>query len=157
MIRKLGMAFSIGCGIACLLTFALWVRSYWFEDWLTGPLNDSKSLHVYSEAGWLTLSSRARPVRPRPWRVASQSIALRNEQEAKMLAAGATIVRTPPRLGVSKGPFSRALQAPYWLPVLLLATLAALPRMMRRFSLRHALVAMALVAAVLTAIVWAAR
>jgi hypothetical protein len=33
--RKLRIAWSVGCGIVCLLLIALWVRSYWWSDELT--------------------------------------------------------------------------------------------------------------------------
>ena len=32
MIRYLRIAFSVMCGIACVLLIALWVRSYWWAD-----------------------------------------------------------------------------------------------------------------------------
>src|SRR5207302_1066294 len=30
--RKLRTAWSVGCGIACVMLIALWVRSYYFSD-----------------------------------------------------------------------------------------------------------------------------
>ena len=32
--RKLRIAWSVGCGIACVLLAVLWVRSYWIADTL---------------------------------------------------------------------------------------------------------------------------
>src|SRR3954454_7670294 len=32
--RKLRLAWSVACGVACVLLILLWVRSYWWEDTL---------------------------------------------------------------------------------------------------------------------------
>src|SRR5690349_11539809 len=34
--RKLRIAWSVGCGIVCLLLIVFWVRSYWWRDLLSG-------------------------------------------------------------------------------------------------------------------------
>lgn len=157
MIRKLSIVFSIACGVASLLLLALWMRSYWYEDSLAGPSYRSGSLHFHSEAGWLTLTNQARPRGREHWRLASQDIDQRNQQELKMFASGATIVRTPPRFGLVTRPFSRSLQTPHWFPLLLLTALAALPWIAPRFSLRTLLIALTLIAATMGFIVWARR
>src|SRR5687767_4412844 len=39
--RKLRIAWSVGCGILCLLLIVLWVRSYWYYEavWFTSTGN----------------------------------------------------------------------------------------------------------------------
>jgi hypothetical protein len=62
--RKLGIAWSVGCGIVCLLMIVLWVRSYWWWDQFT--LNDgTKSLG--SKSGTLYLFQSEIPFRPSPY------------------------------------------------------------------------------------------
>ena len=34
--RKLRLAWSVGCGLVCLLLIVLWVRSRWYQDRLSG-------------------------------------------------------------------------------------------------------------------------
>ena len=50
--RKLRIAWSVVCGIACVLLIVLWVRSYWYD---TDPLSiwqfDANRLSVDSARG----------------------------------------------------------------------------------------------------------
>ena len=60
--RKLRIAFSATCLIACALLIVLWVRSYRWLDLIKGPLTPSKTLVVTSSNGFFavgTLSSTA--------------------------------------------------------------------------------------------------
>src|SRR5687768_8698179 len=51
MVRKLRMAWSVGCGIVCVLLIALWVRSYYRTDYIRQPLCMPYMLKVYSQRG----------------------------------------------------------------------------------------------------------
>jgi hypothetical protein len=46
--RKLRIALSSTCGVICLLLIALWVRRYFAQDVITGPLSDTTSLGISS-------------------------------------------------------------------------------------------------------------
>ena len=48
--RKLRIAFSATCLIACVLLIALWVRSYWRIDWLS-HLSSNSYANVASARG----------------------------------------------------------------------------------------------------------
>src|SRR5213595_422032 len=41
--RKLRIAWSVICGLACVLTLVLWVLSYWYLDMLKAPWRGSRS------------------------------------------------------------------------------------------------------------------
>ena len=52
MARKLRIAWSVGCGIVCLLLIVLWVRSHWRKD-LCFLRVDKETYFLYSEWGML--------------------------------------------------------------------------------------------------------
>ena len=39
--RKLRIAWSVGCGIFCVLLIVMWIRSYWWGDCYTIPINNN--------------------------------------------------------------------------------------------------------------------
>src|SRR5947207_15784433 len=49
--RKLRIAWSVICGLACVLTLVLWVRSYWYLDMLKARWRGSRSFQLSSTAG----------------------------------------------------------------------------------------------------------
>jgi hypothetical protein len=49
---KYRIAFSVTCGILCLLLIVLWVQSYWWADNVIGP---SHRFAMTSGNGWLTV------------------------------------------------------------------------------------------------------
>src|SRR5687767_13245830 len=49
--RKLRIAWSVGCGIACVLLAALWMRSYSKVDSYRCPTGEHSTLHVQSASG----------------------------------------------------------------------------------------------------------
>ena len=42
--RKLRIAWSVMCGIACVLLIVLWVRSYWWQDFAIATLPGQRSV-----------------------------------------------------------------------------------------------------------------
>src|SRR3954454_1795746 len=54
--RKLRIAWSVGCAVACVLLIMLWVRSYWWCDDIIGPIDSSRSFCVWSDNGKVGLS-----------------------------------------------------------------------------------------------------
>src|SRR6478735_6596988 len=57
--RKLRIAFSVTCAIACVLLIALWVRSYSTFDYAYGPFIGGKAFATYSIDGTLSFSVNA--------------------------------------------------------------------------------------------------
>ena len=49
--RKLRIAWSVGCGFACVLLIALWVRSYAWRDRASIPLRATRFLRIDSSHG----------------------------------------------------------------------------------------------------------
>src|SRR6478609_241719 len=45
--RKLRIAWSVGCGIACVLLIVLWVRSYWWFDNVNFSTTETKVVQSF--------------------------------------------------------------------------------------------------------------
>jgi hypothetical protein len=152
--RKLRIAWSVMCGMLCVLLIALWVRSYSWTDaiqynpverYVTGLT--SRQGVVFG--GWfrftdmedveeLFRSSRwnfvCRPSEPLPPKYSRWGVGLEES-----------------------GHFAPYITTPHWFVVALLAASTAIPWLRWRFSLRTLLIAMTLVAVVLGLVVWASR
>ena len=144
--RKLRIAFSATCLIACVLLIALWVRSYWRLDRIDRVYKNGTSLFIASNYGAVLVRTGNRnsfslnaPIR---WKLRSEL----------------------PNPGFPRVNWTNLLSdyviIPCWFPVLMSAVFAALgglPWLGCRFSLRTLLISMTLVAVVLGLIVWTAR
>ena len=53
--RKLRIAWSVGCGIACVLLIVLWVRSYKTLYWCYGLPHNGQVLHLHVAEGLFIL------------------------------------------------------------------------------------------------------
>jgi hypothetical protein len=133
--RKLRIAFSITCGIACLLFVALWVRSYWWMDSI--PLLGKYSL----------TSFRGDILCNKPWAITY---------------SGPTPFQFPPRrYGVSTIPSAQpgliimegGHALPYWVSIVLAVALGITAWLPHRFNLRTLLIATTVVAVVLGVVV----
>jgi hypothetical protein len=140
-LRKLRLAWSVACGIACVLLIVLWVRSYWWMEQLSGPLSRTRILVVGSIEGGLLVQV---PFHDWGyiWKVRSNS-----------LKSGG---RSSFRFGSEFRRIPEGFCLPHWSLVVLYATLAAVPWLRWRFSLRTLLIATTAIAVVLGLIVWAA-
>jgi hypothetical protein len=152
--RKLRIAWSIGCGILCLLLILLWVRSYWRWDILESTTNWGL-IHRQSLRGVLVYEYRAVNVKPH---VPATTRAL----IIKEISIGSAFSSRPVSAGESyriPGNNSRFLGfgyfnsgstviavVPYWFAVMLFGMLGTLPWLRYRFSLRTLLIATTLVA-----------
>ncbi len=140
--RKLRIAFSATCGIACVLLIVLWVRSYSIGD--SAFLNSMHS--ITSIRGRICLDVSI------VWNeivYASDPITLnvfRNDIRIESLEVdpGTHLVR-------------ENVSAPHWIIVVPSLTLGVIPWLRVRFSLRTLLIATTLVAVMLGLAVWAAR
>ena len=145
--KKLRIAWSVLCGVVCLLLIGLWVRCYWRWDGITyfdGP----SSFGCESEWGRLLPYSQSLPPQSGKWLVFSKDI------------GGATPQSPQPAFRLVRYPGYFSICIPYWFPTAMAVALAAVPWLLRwsnRFSLRTLLIATTVVAVVLGAIVWLAR
>ena len=151
MARKLRIAFSVMCGIACLLLVALWVRSYWVLDSLYGPQvpkNTYSRFAFNSGVGEIMFNYSGGPLWP--WR-RDQSPIDEGHQLGFRSRGGAL------GFAVHRHHNLSVFYLPYWFTVLVVSTLVVAPWLPYHFSLRTLLIATTLVAVVLGLIVWAAR
>lgn len=158
--RKLRIAFSATCLIACVLFIALWVRSYWWNDYAFKPIDFRLAVSLSSYTGQTsirvaTFTSNTNfpqgdgtmiPVRASGWQFGAQVATRRVDQL---------------RFNFRRLPYL-TIEAPHWFWVLISAMLCfigAAPwiRSPKRFSLRTLLIATTLVAVLLGLAAWAAR
>jgi hypothetical protein len=147
--RKLTIAFSAVCGTVCLLLIALWVRRYFAQDVITGPLSDTTSLGISS--------------RPEGIGVFYQEF---STPQWRLLSLRPDIPNINPYAAFSGFGLCRAegelfgIIVPYWFLVVATgapATVLLVKAWPWRFSLRTALIVTMLIAAVLALVVWAAK
>jgi hypothetical protein len=133
--RKLRIAWSVGCGVVCLLLVVLWVRSYWRYDhvFFPGPHR------IASMNGRISLDENFIMKGPIPtWRLDLGAI--------RLVSVSGNL--TPSGVG-------RAI--PHYLLATMTALLAIAPWLPSRFSLRALLVAMTFVAVGLGVVVYMLR
>ncbi len=131
--RKLRIAWTVICGIACMLLIALWARSYWWADFV----QPWRAHSVVSVQGTLFVDKK---------------IVL--ETSSTNIPAG--LVETNRFFAYSLQtqqfdffPQSSGLAVPYWLIAASTAALAVAPWLPWRYSLRTLLIATTLIAVVL--------
>jgi hypothetical protein len=140
--RKLRIAWSIVGGIACVLLIALWVRSYTRSptrgagDRLSHYDSQHRLLRVWSLQGEILFSIAER--RSGRWTM--------HVPQDSVLGFGA-----------GSNDSSSSIVIPHWFAVSAAGIFAAAPWLPLRFSLRTLLIATTLVAAILGAIVYAAK
>jgi hypothetical protein len=138
MFRKVRIAFSVVCGIACLLLIVLWVRSFWWIEIIWAPLSDEYSIAAGSFPG---ICGVGFPPAIGTWGIERSPgedwWANRTDQYTSRW--GALIVEP------------RSLLVPYWLLVLVSAFLSATPWIgwTHRFSIRTLFIATTLLSLLL--------
>jgi hypothetical protein len=153
--RKLRIAWSVVCGIACMLLIALWMLSCDYMDAVYFPISRTRMFVVESHLGRVhffdvpmaKLPYGTHGRQPASWGVINKDVELSITTTLER-----ALFYDPPQE-------KRATSAPHGVYVISSAVLAALPWMpwAKRFSLRTLLIATTLVAAVLGLIVWATR
>jgi hypothetical protein len=147
--RKLRIAWSVACAIACVLLIVLWVRSYWWDDGIT-CLRNCPIGGAHSAAGHIIFD-----------RIESVSSA-----EAEWYVHTTQITSAPteseniPSVWWMETGHHRELIVPHWFFAAVFGMFAAVPALLPskwRFSLRTLLIATTLVAVVLGLIVYAVR
>jgi hypothetical protein len=160
MPRYLRIAFSAVCGIACVLLVVWWLRGYWYQDYVSGRVSNSRSIHITSWHGWVSFHSiwdtkfLKEPSQLSAWDFTSHFI-----KPDPIFGKSAL-----PRPGwvwhernIANRQTSFNMVVPCWSPVLFVAAFAALPWLgsFRRFSLKTLLIATTVLAVVLGFSVWA--
>ncbi len=146
--RKLRIAWSVGCGIACVLLIVLWVRSRW-SGCSTNRMNGSAvmtSLGVMSGSVYfleMDLKSRR-----------ANGLNIPTHGWDFQADDGKLDAEAPPNFALNSTPSTFIIKVPVWFLVLVLAVLAPIPWISTRFSLRALLIATTLVALVLGLVVW---
>jgi hypothetical protein len=140
--RKLRIAFSATCLIACVLLCVLWVRSYRWSEFLRIPITDSYGVFGTNFNGQTSVGSLN--TIPRKWIVDKWSFDQFAPNGVRQLFG---------QFGIQKS----TVFVPSWFLVVIAGSLAVAPWIRCRFSLRTLLIATTLVAAVLGVIVYATR
>jgi hypothetical protein len=154
-LRYLRIAFSAFCGIAAVLLIVLWVRSYWWADYVYAPSSGSNRNYGVSGEGWIMIAS-LRGSKPRTeWAQKHESFDEQNKREKQFIAAGGTVSKAAKRFRFE--PKIAIFQFPHWCLVFSLALCGCGPWIKWRFSLRTLLIATTLVSVVLGIIVWMVR
>jgi len=149
--RKLRIAFSVGCGVLCLLLIVLWVRSYTYVEQVLCTVNDTYVFvsSLPGVSGFSILSEEY----VYPWIVyrmpTKEWLESRDAKELDEMWGGFYV-------RLKNGP---TLMAPYWFLSLVAATFAVAPwaHRLKRFSLQALLAVMTLVAAFLGLLFWASK
>ena len=141
--RKLRIAWSVAWGIAGLLLFALWVRSYWWLDALVVPRSAGRSLGVVSDYGTLAAGDADSTFMGAAWPVGFSSARTATNE------SGGFAFHSEPR--------EQYVRSPHWFVVLIAVALTANPWIPWRFSLRTLLIAMTVAAIGLGLVVYLSR
>jgi hypothetical protein len=155
--RKLRIAFSITCGIACVLLVVLWIRSYRSCDLLRRNILGAR-LEVIAVEGRLKITRTG----PQPnWIIGPLPSTLNyqlDQPEAETLVRHIRGFANSWGFGIERGKIS-AILVPYWFPVIITGVVAGLPWLgiARRFSLRTLLIAMTLIGLILGLIIITTR
>jgi hypothetical protein len=140
ILRLLRIAFSVVCGIVCVLLIVLWVRSYFWTDYINLP----HSHHwVLSMHGWLHIDSSLVDLSGNPgseFKYGSFRVSSKRNSESQLM----------------RGP-GIAVPIPFGTLPLLISIVTVAPWIRWRFSLRTLLIAITLLAVLLGAIVYALR
>ena len=144
--RILRISWSVGWGIAAVLLVLLWVRSYWWMDYVQPWLKHT----VVSLRGKLFVDKHIV--------LSTPSTTVPGEVEVGQVETNAFFAYSLATKQFSFFPLKSGLAVPYWLIAALIVGLAATPwvRSVRwRYSLRTLLLLTTLVCVILGVLVWA--
>jgi hypothetical protein len=159
--RKLRIAFSVVCGIACWLLIVLWVRSYFYRDSKIIDLPAPHFVQFRSQCGQISCALGELPSSLAAWGPDRIMLGRNFTEPAKSLAIPISAEDRPPLISSFAFEWNQyrdgvEVLVPYSFLVLISGGLATAPwiKWSKRFSLRTLLIATTLVAAVLGLIVW---
>ncbi len=156
--RKLRIAWSVGCGILCLLLIAMWVWSYWWNDFASHRLAGRDFL-VQIRLGELGIWCEPASVAPLASQLKIGEQPVNSWDRTYWVLAGTEIVQAHRYFVFHYRSTVQgiAIWMPFWTMGLPLAIVASLPWLAWRFSLRTLLIGMTVVAVALSTIVALSR
>jgi hypothetical protein len=144
--RKLRIAFSATCLIACVLLIVLWVRSYSYYDCMDSHLASSRVLAIASDVGGVGVF----------WNFVDFDLENGNgDFELAVRDFAPSLSALGFSLNWEGGLYGA--RVPYWFLIVAIAVAPVVINRRWRFTLRILLIATTLVALVLGLIVWASR
>jgi hypothetical protein len=148
--RKLRIAWSVVCGIACLLLIVLWVRSYWWYD-MVQIKTSWRLLQIHSSCGHAGLCQFNFGRNPST----SAQMAKEDIDDIYSGCGGRHAIRPAGDLKLPFGSNVSTITMPQWPAIVFAAACTAFPLVhwSNRFSLRTLLIATTLVAVVLGLII----
>ena len=162
VLRYTRIAWTVACGILCLLLIALWVRSYWWQDTLVRNSSNTRRVEIYAVDGAFRVLNYDGAVDaysvPAPLGWSRHSLYIGSKPPAPSGMPFKPVERSP-LANVFRG-FDLSenflWQVPMWFCVGLSGALAGMPWIVVRYSLRTLLIAMTLLAVLLGAFaIWA--
>jgi hypothetical protein len=150
--RNFHIAWSVAWGVVAVLLVVLWIRSYWWFDWLDAAITPGHSgIGVQSAFGKFRVLMFYDSVDPIWWSWNASKL------EGFVARSAAEVIGKSKLFDTSvRGAF--VVTVPQWLGVFAVTLIAALPWLpLKRFSLRTLLIATTLFALVLGLIVWMSR
>jgi hypothetical protein len=163
-LRYLRIAWTVFCGLACVLLVVVWVRSYWRIDsatmWISGhgqvgalSLKQRLTISYVNES---LFSDRWRDrLESQSWRVYSNTI--EDEFSGSEIGAHSGLPKNQSFVFQNFGGNGYRVVIPHWFLILLGTSFATIPWLRWRFSLRTLLIATTLIAVMLGTIVWLNR
>jgi hypothetical protein len=151
--RKLRIASSVVCGIACVLLIALWVRSYGLADVLYLRISETHAVTFGSVQGGVSISPDVRYAEgyfdDAWWKLQTEVVGKRKTDYWTQTPWYTRSFRF--------GIFGWTVCVPHCFLMVLFGAAAVAPWLRPRFSLRTLLIATTLIAVVLGLVVWAVR
>jgi hypothetical protein len=147
-LRCLRILWTVFCGTACLLLCVMWVRSYCWTDALYGPASRTRIRVVASDSG--SICSFAIPIATFPINLPNQGIIT----TSRYLSFRSSLEQCVLYNGYLKQ--DAFIDIPHWQLCFVSATLATVPWIRWRFSVRILLIAITLLSLVLGLIVYLA-
>jgi hypothetical protein len=146
LIRGLRIAWSVWCGILCVLLIVLWVRSYWQWDQLSVPIGNISWFAIDSVGGQMSYFEFDSPNGSTDGHRNVFTRSLDEELARNRLTD--PDYEFPPNKGLIWDDGHGNVWVPHWFPVLLTAALASIPwiRWSWKYSLRTLLIATTLIA-----------
>ena len=152
--RKLQIAWSLACGIVCLLLIVFWVRSHYWVEQVFVPVTRSSFVSVGSMPNRFGVGLTHQSP--------NGTLSTLSMPTMEWLAAMYEETSTPQTDAFWSDAMTFSISAdgmimPYWFGVLLSAAFGTAPRLRWRFSLRTLIIATTLVAVVLGLAVYASK
>jgi hypothetical protein len=145
--RKLRIAWSVFCGVACVLLIVLWVRSCWWTDLVFR--SDARGVTTLGSNGGALYLNRS----TFPGNVGGSLWSGGSGWNFRPIPAGN---RSRSSFGWQWSEADKKIKAPCWFLALLFSIFAAVPWIRWHFRLRTLLIATTLVAMVLGLVVYVA-